>query len=165
LLEGIRGLLPGSSRSGDKAEASKWGAGATTAEGALIGGATGFFMGGIGAGPGALIGGLTGATAAVIHDGALGAAEQFLKQEQSKSERPADRYARRIENLRSKNESASGAPKAVLQPLSLNLNIDGRTLAQTVSTALTTIYGFAGQAPAADGLSQFVGGDHNFSDN
>jgi hypothetical protein len=71
---------------------------------------------------------------------------------------------RRIENLRSQIESASGAPKAVLQPLSLNSNINGRTLAETVSTALMTMYGFPGQAPAADGLSQFMSGDHNFPD-
>jgi hypothetical protein len=64
-----------------------------------------------------------------------------------------------------KTIAGGGAPKAVLQPLSLNLNIDGRTLAQAVSTALMAVHGFPGHAPAADGLSQFMSGDHNFPDN
>jgi len=56
---------------------------------------------------------------------------------------------------------SEGGPSAAI---ALNLNIDGRTLAQAVSTALMALHGFPGHAPAADGLSQFMSGDHNFPD-
>jgi hypothetical protein len=46
--------------------------------------------------------------------------------------------------------------------ISLSLNIDGRTTASAMSTALASYYAFPGQAPAADGLDHFNSGDHNF---
>ena len=75
-----------------------------------------------------------------------------------------DRLRAQIIKYAQNHCAGGGAPKAVLQPLSLNLNIDGRTLAQAVSTALIALHGFPGHAPAADGLSQFMSGDHNFPD-
>jgi len=46
------------------------------------------------------------------------------------------------------------------------LNVDGRTLAEAVSSSLSALHGFAGpQAPAFDGMAAFVGGDHNYPDN
>ena len=58
--------------------------------------------------------------------------------------------------------AAGAMPQLSLQPLSLSLNIDRRTLAQAISTAFAALYGFLGQAPAADGMGQFNSGDHNF---
>lgn len=53
-----------------------------------------------------------------------------------------------------------GAPK---QQLALSLNIDGRTLAQSVSDELQSMYAFATGAPAPDGGGRFYNGDHNYS--
>ncbi len=64
-----------------------------------------------------------------------------------------------------RQQNESGAPaKTVMQPLSLSLNIDGRTLAEAVSTALSAMYGIPGQAPAADGMGQVYSGDHKYPD-
>jgi hypothetical protein len=157
LLEGLTGILPGADKFKSAATV-----GARVMEGAGAGALWGWAGGPGGALGGAVIGGIGG--------GVLGAAEAYMgehgdgdkKSPLAAGERPADRYARRIENLRSRNESA--APKAVLQPLSLNLNIDGRTLAQSISTAMGDLYGFPSQAPAADGAGQHYSGDHNFPD-
>jgi hypothetical protein len=75
-----------------------------------------------------------------------------------------------IRALKESNASAvAGGPaqavKAELQPLSLNLNIDGRTIAEAMSSALASLHTFPSQAPAADGAGQFYGGDHNYSGN
>lgn len=50
------------------------------------------------------------------------------------------------------------------QPVTLNLNIDGRTLAQAISGVMASYYTFSTGAASADGLSQSFGGDHNMSD-
>jgi hypothetical protein len=50
-------------------------------------------------------------------------------------------------------------------PVTLNLNIDGRTFAQALSDANNAYLGFPTQAPAADGMAQPYGGDHNFPSN
>jgi hypothetical protein len=150
LLEGIRNILPGANKFKSAATV-----GARIGEGALAGAAWGMLGGPLGVAGGAAVGGVAG--------GVAGVAENYMTEHSGdKKERPADRYARRIENLRLQNEQA--APKAVMQPLSLNLNIDGRMLAQAMSTALMTMYGFPGQAPAADGVGQFYSGDHNYPD-
>ena len=56
-------------------------------------------------------------------------------------------------------------PKQVIkpQPVSLSLNIDGRTLAQAVSEIQSALYEFPGGAPAANGLTAWNDGDHNFA--
>ncbi|MEY9460576.1 hypothetical protein ABH973_000989 [Bradyrhizobium ottawaense] len=56
----------------------------------------------------------------------------------------------------------SGQSKA--RPLSIALNIDGRTLAQAVSDQLESLYGFPTVAPSPDGSGRYFAGDHNFSD-
>jgi hypothetical protein len=53
------------------------------------------------------------------------------------------------------------SPKAT--PISLSLNIDGRTLAQTVSQQLADLLTFPTGAPAADGWGRWHDGDHNLS--
>lgn len=49
-------------------------------------------------------------------------------------------------------------------PISLSLNVDGRTLAQAISDQLASLYGFPTGAPAADGLGHYFAGDHNYAD-
>jgi hypothetical protein len=56
----------------------------------------------------------------------------------------------------------SAAPQATLAPITLNLNIDGTTLARVMSSIAAS--SFSGQAPAFDGLDSFVGGDHQHTD-
>ncbi|WP_024517076.1 hypothetical protein [Bradyrhizobium sp. Tv2a-2] len=46
--------------------------------------------------------------------------------------------------------------------LTLSLNIDGRTLAQTVSDQLQALTEFSMGGPAADGIGRYSSGDHNF---
>ena len=56
---------------------------------------------------------------------------------------------------------SNGPAKA--QPISLSLNVDGRTLAQAISDQLESLYGFPTGAPAPDGVGRFYGGDHNYT--
>jgi hypothetical protein len=49
------------------------------------------------------------------------------------------------------------------QPVSLSLNIDGRTLAQVISELQSSQYEFPGGAPAPNGLTAWNDGDHNFA--
>lgn len=157
VLEGLRGILPG---------ADKFKSAATVGARVLEGAGAGALYGALG-GPGGVLG---GAVIGGVAGGVLGTAEGYMgehgnadkKSALAAGERPADRYARRIENLRTQNEQA--APKAVMQPLSLNLNIDGRTLAQAMSTAILGLYGFPTAAPAADGMDSYSAGDHHQMD-
>jgi hypothetical protein len=154
LMEGIRGMLPG----GDKGATS---VGTRAIEGALGGAAIGSLVPGVGT----LGGGVAGGVAGV----AEGFMEQYAKEHANEAHRgrkrlPSDLYEERMERFRnSRNEGV--APEAKLAPISLNLNIDGRTLAQALSTALATYNGFPTQAPSADGAGQHFSGDHNFPDN
>jgi hypothetical protein len=150
VLEGVRRVLPG----GEKPDGAKYGSRAL--EGALAGGLLGLPFG-----PGGVLVGATGG-------GALGAAEAYMEQNRgAKYERPGDRYEERIERLRKEHSSDAGttAPKATLQPIALSLNINGRELAQAVSTALATLNEYPTGAPAADGMSRHFSGDHNQADN
>ena len=56
-------------------------------------------------------------------------------------------------------------PKQTIQPqpISLSLNLDGRTLAQAVSEIQSALYEFPGSAPAPNGLTGWNDGDHNFT--
>ena len=175
VMEGIRGILPGTKNDG------KVGGAALT--GAAVGAGTGFAIGKFGGPAGALSGAVAG--------GVLGAAYSFLEQSGSlaRGERPADRYERKhagdpsllgavLGILRSqaaeKHETAgeryerriakqagNAAPEAKLAPLALTINLDGRTLAQAMSNSW---YSFPTQAPAADGMSRFFSGNHNTTD-
>jgi hypothetical protein len=50
------------------------------------------------------------------------------------------------------------------QPITLNLNVDGRTLATAVAEQIANGSSVPTQAPAFDGMGQYVGGDHNHPD-
>ena len=49
-------------------------------------------------------------------------------------------------------------------PISLSLNVDGRTLAQAISEQLEQLYGFPTQAPSFDGSSLHAAGDDAYAD-
>jgi hypothetical protein len=57
-----------------------------------------------------------------------------------------------------------GERQTKTQPMSISLNVDGRTLAQAVSDQLEQLYGFPTGAPSPDGSGRFFAGDHNFVD-
>ena len=143
----IRGLLPSAPNAGVRV-------GARAAEGAAIGAGIGFFAGGVGAGPGALIG------------GALGTAEGYMESYKANQNYTMDGAAR----SKAIADSVRGAPagpggvfpggtsRAQLAPITINLNIDGRTLATTLSEIGEQIFKFSTTAPAADGLGIYNGG-------
>jgi hypothetical protein len=140
ILEGIRGLIPGS-------DANKWKIGTRGIEGAGIGAAIGFVTPVPG---GAAIGAATGA----IIGGGLGA----LETEQMKGWKGPGSPAWKAPNL---SLQPPAAPK--LPPITLQLNIDGRTLAQAVSEELGQLHEHATGAPAANGLSNFGRADGGIS--
>ena len=134
LLENIRSVLPAGKDVGTTV--------ATRAgEGALIGAGVGAWFGGVGAIPGAAIGGV------------LGTAEGFM-----------ETYGSRKNTGTAWPKSEDGGAinprvsKAQLAPITLNLNIDGRTLATTLSEIGASIFQFSTQAPAADGIGIYNGG-------
>jgi hypothetical protein len=101
-----------------------------------------------------VIGGLTG--------GVYGVAEQYMEGlKQNRKE--ADEFSK---ELKRQGEGGAApektAPKAMLAPISLSLNVDGATLARVMSSISAN--SFSGQAPAYDGLESWVGGDHNYPD-
>jgi hypothetical protein len=118
-----------------------------------LGAGVGMFGGPVGAFGGAVAGGIAG--------GVLGIAKQYYENEADR--RPSDaKGAARWDQAQDMTRSlAAGA----MPPISLNLNIDGRTIAQALSTALQIYNGFPTQAPAADGMGQTYSGDHNFPSN
>jgi hypothetical protein len=151
-LEGIRSVLP----------AGVDGKGAATIGGhAIVGAALGAVAGSIipGAGTlgGAVIGGVIG--------GAEGVAEQYMKNQQEQDRKAGGRLEQMYAPRLRLGGAPDAAPKVTLSPsIALSLNIDGRQLAESVSTALATLNALPTQAPAADGMGQFYGGDHNYPD-
>jgi hypothetical protein len=134
ILESIRGILPSVPNAGATV-------GARAIEGALAGAGVGALFGGVGAMPGAAIG------------GALGTAEGFMES-----------YAGRKNTGTAWPQSGDGGSinprvsKAQLAPITLNLNLDGRTLATTLSEIGADIFKFSTEAPAADGIGIYNGG-------
>jgi hypothetical protein len=51
--------------------------------------------------------------------------------------------------------------KQILQPISLNLNLDGRTLAQAMSDVFEDLYTHPRQAPSPNGWTTFPTSDAN----
>jgi hypothetical protein len=135
VLEGIRALIPGS-------DSSKWKIGTRGIEGAAIGAGVGFFT----PVPG---GAAIGAAAGAIVGGGLGA----LENEAAKNWKGPGSPGWKAPNLNP--WSSPSAPKAVIPPITMNLNIDGRMLAQAVSEELGQLHEHATGAPAANGQSQF----------
>jgi hypothetical protein len=131
LLESIRGILPSVPNAGATV-------GARAIEGAAVGAGIGALFGGVGALPGAAIG------------GALGTAEGFL-----------ETYGSRKNTGTAWPTSPDGGainprvPKAQLAPITLNLNLDGRTLGTAMSQIMADIFKFSTQAPAADGVGTY----------
>jgi hypothetical protein len=154
VLEGLRGMLPGGNGQGLST------VGGRAIEGAVAGLATGAAVGALGGPFGASIGALGGAVAG----GAVGAAEAYMKQQGAQQDKKeTDEFVRALRDAGT--TGTAGSPKQVtMAPISLSLNIDGRTLAEAMSTALMGMYGFPQGAPAADGMSQFYSGDHNYPD-
>jgi hypothetical protein len=127
-------------------------------QGGIAGGVAGIPFGPVGVGIGAAAGGVLGT--------AEGFMENYSKAQGAKQDRKTtDEF---VKALRENNAgAAAGAPaQAVMSttPISLSLNVDGRVLAEAISTAMGDLYGFPRQAPAADGTGQFYSGDHNYPD-
>ena len=162
MLEGIRSVLHG----GDGKSAAVIGGHAIVgaiggiAAGTLAGGIYGTILGGpIGMAGGALGGGILGA----VGGGTEGVAETYMKNQQPKKPWTAS-------GLPPIEGGGNNAPPiivkpAALPPISLSINLDGRTLAQAVSSSIATLHDFPTGAPAADGMAQPFSGDHNQSDN
>lgn len=179
IMEGIRNVVPGTKNNGS--------VGGAAITGAVAGAGTGFAIGKFGGPWGAFTGAVAGAAAGAGYgllkesgslakgerpadryerriarehaetSSVLSAAWAFLKQQANeKHESAGERYERRIAA-----GHANAAPQAKLAPLSLSLNIDGRSLAEALSK---TPYSFTTQAPAADGMNQYFSGDHNTTD-
>jgi hypothetical protein len=144
VLEGIRGVLP----SGSTATV-----GARAAEGAIAGGILGSVVPGVGTIAGAAVGGM------------LGTAEGFMEgyskaQGEKQDKKSTEEFMQEL-----KRQGEGGvvpAPKAMLAPISLSLNVDGTLLARVLSSISAN--SFSGQAPAYNGLESYVGGDHQHTD-
>lgn len=135
ILEGIRNVLPGAPNGGT--------IGGAALTGAAIGGGIGATTG-VGAVPGAVAGGIAGAAVGVLDassgtKGGSGFDKGGSFTSPGKTGQPAQ-------------------PKAQLAPIKLDLNIDGRTLASTMSEIMAHIVEFSTQAPAADGIGLYNGG-------
>ena len=133
----------------------------STVGGALVGAGTGAvigaFGGPVGAFGGALVGGTLGIAEAYMENLARATAAKQAQQDKDAGITDAQKDKR----AEVTNSLAAGA----MPPISLSLNLDGRTLAQAMSTAIAVYNGFPLQAPSADGLGQHYSGDHNFPDN
>ncbi len=176
VLEGLRNIIPGA-----KPGAGGASVGARALEGAAAGAAGGAIYGAFGGPVGALGGAAIG--------GALGTAYSFMEnytpQLHADMEAAKERRKRQAakynwwgkyigdsdsgEAAPDKSKSSGTFPAIPNQqqsqrPVQLNLNIDGKTLAQALSESNNQYLGFPTQAPAADGMSQFYGGDHNYPD-
>jgi TP901 family phage tail tape measure protein len=142
VLEAIRGVLP-------KVPNAAATIGARTAEGVAIGAGIGYFVGGVGAVPGAAIGGV------------LGTAEGFMETYggNSRYRMPSADRSKAI------GSSPPAGPGGVfpggtsrLAPITLNLNLDGRTLGTAMSEIMAEMFKFSTEAPAADGIGLYNGG-------
>jgi hypothetical protein len=148
-LERIKNLLPSSPKLGDGSigGSALLGAGAGVAAGATVGA----FGGPVGAAGGAVVGGV------------LGIAHGFME---SMNERFPSLGYDRGGTYTSPGKTGRPAEKIEVkpQPITLNLNLDGHTLAQAVSGALQSYYNFGTGAAAADGTGQPFDGGHNTTD-
>ena len=152
ILEGIRGLLPNVPKAGATV-------GARAIEGALVGGGVGFFAGGVGAPLGAAIGGV------------LGTAEGFMESYAGGQAPGRDRWAKENAGLSKAIADAirgtpggpggvfpGGTSRTQLAPITLNLNLDGRTLASSIGEYLIEAMKFSTVAPEAGGMSIYNSG-------
>jgi hypothetical protein len=116
----------------------------------------GAFGGGIGAIPGAAIGAGTGT--------AFGIAEQYMDNYQTQK---TDLARDRAKGIGDALRGAPGGPggvfpggtsRAQLAPITLNLNLDGRTPGTAMSEIMADLFKFSTEAPAADGIGIYNGG-------
>jgi hypothetical protein len=151
VLESIRSVIPG----GAKGEANILGR-------AVEGAGAGALAGALVAGPfGAAVGGLGG--------GALGAAGAYmLARPEAQPQADAEAFSKAL-----KQAGETGAFDQILKkppvvvkqpPVTLNLNIDGRTLSRALSEAGNPYEGYATQAPAGDTLGAYAPGHDNTTD-
>lgn len=152
LLEKIRGALPGNAAAKNGAMANVearagWGA----IGGTLVGGAFG--------GPGgAILGGFGG--------GMLGTAEGWLEEHNKPWNLGIDAGGSHTSPGKTGRPSVEKTTVEVKpQSVTLNVNLDGQQLAQTMTTMMMSAMGLPTQAPTFDGSGSFVGGDHQHSDN
>jgi hypothetical protein len=137
IIEGIRAMIPGS-------DANKWKIGTRGIEGAGIGAAIGFVTPVPG---GAAIGAATGA----IIGGGLGAMEN----EAAKNWKGPGSKDWKAPNFNNLLQGAPAAPKVVVPPVTLNLNVDGRQLAQAVTEQLENLTEHATSGPNYNAQSHF----------
>jgi hypothetical protein len=146
VLQGIRALIPGS-------DDSKWRVGTRAIEGAAIGAGIGLVTPIPG---GAAIGGAAGA----IIGGGFGALETPSGKKWTspgKTGRPSEMIDRPPAD---KMKFLQGPPITLKpQPISLSLNVDGRTLAQSMTEQLEYLTEHATGAPAYNGQSHFARAD------
>lgn len=151
-LEAVRSVIPGAGGEGSM--------GKRALEGMAAGAAAGAVSGALGGPVGVLGGALAG--------GALGTAYGFMESlPKTKSDKDGDEFVKALKE--SAAQSATGelgyfAGRQSQKPINFSLNIDGKALARAVIESASAGSDFPTQAPAADGLGQFYGGDHNFPD-
>jgi hypothetical protein len=144
-MEGLRDVIPGASAKDSLT-------GTRALEGALGGAAVGGLYAGI---PGAVVGGVTGGT--------LGVASAYLEQQaaQNKAKWEAEEKQRSKANLDAVRGQSGGpggvfpggTSRAVVPPIHLNLNIDGRALAAAVSEQQNQQSTYSTDTPASNGTS------------
>ncbi len=149
VLEGLKSAVPGGDGKGSATILAR------AAEGAGIGFGAGALMGGLGGVPGAVVGGITG--------GAYGVAEQYLSNLSNTSkgagtvEKVADAIgaaaAKALDGAMRHMAGPSGGfkPLQLLPPLHLNLNVDGRAIAQAVSENQDRNSTYQTETPASNG--------------
>jgi hypothetical protein len=150
VLEGLRGVIPGGPAGGAVV-------GGHAIMGVAAGAAAGF---GIGA-----LGGPIGAAGGAVVGGMLGAAEGFMEGYARAAIEKQDKKTTEEFMQELKRQGEGGVvpmPKAAPTPISLSLNVDGTLLARVLSSISAN--SFEGQAPAFDGSSGYVGGDHQHTD-
>lgn len=123
----------------------------------------------LGAGAGAvagaavgMVGGPVGALGGAAIGGVLGVAEGFMETYNDRFKLGLDRAGTYT------SPGKTGRPAQPIEvktaPITMNLNLDGHTLAQAISGILQSYYNFGTSAAAADGVSQPFDGGHNTTD-
>jgi hypothetical protein len=147
-MKWIQSMIPGGKTPGVADTVLKRGL-----EGMAAGAAAGAVIGPLGIAGGAVAGGVTGV--------ATGFMEGYSKAQGEKQDKKET--ADFANALRAAGEGGK-APEVKVQPFSVSLILDSHVLAQAMTSAMASPFGFATQAPAADGMGQYFGGDHQSTD-
>jgi hypothetical protein len=150
LLDTIRNAIPGANR-GDSV------IGTRALEGGIGGAAAGFaigrFGGPVGAVGGAAIGGTMGVAAGYLEQQAAINKEKWAQEDRERSKANLD--ALKGQGGTGGGVFPGGTKPAPVPPIHLNLNIDGRALAQAVSEQQTQSSNYQTTTPASDGSGIF----------